>query len=179
MFRRSGADHPVSPPRSRAPLGAAVTAAAVQLVAALPAGAEGKLFDFNATLPVMAGQFLVLMVLLDKTWFSPVGKVLDDRDAKIRALLAGVQDNSSELTKMEEEGKALLADARSAAGELMNAAKSKAEAETAEELRQLKAKQDGEMATLQAQLQTDREQAQKDLQPKVQELAGEILAKLA
>ena len=35
------------------------------------------------------------------------------------------------------------------------------------------------MATLQAQLQTDREQAQKDPQAKVQELAGEILAKLA
>ena len=35
------------------------------------------------------------------------------------------------------------------------------------------------MATLQAQLEADREQAQKDLQPKVQELAGEILAKLA
>ena len=109
---------------------AAVTAAAVQLVAALPAGAEGKLFDFNATLPVMIGQFLILMVLLDKTWFSPVGKVLDDRDAKIRALLAGVQDNSSELSKLEEEGKTLLADARSAASELMEAAKSKAEAST-------------------------------------------------
>merc|ERR1719359_1316695 len=164
---------------SRAPLGAAVTAAAVQLVAALPAGAEGKLFDFNATLPVMIGQFLILMVLLDKTWFSPVGKVLDDRDAKIRALLAGVQDNSSELTKLEEEGKTLLADARSAASELMEAAKSKAEASTAEELTLLKTKQASEMSALMAQLETDREQAQKDLEPKVQELAGEILAKLA
>ena len=162
-----------------APLGAAVTAAAVQLVAALPAGAEGKLFDFNATLPVMIGQFLILMVLLDKTWFSPVGKVLDDRDAKIRALLAGVQDNSSELSKLEEEGKTLLADARSAASELMEAAKSKAEASTAEELTQLKTKQASEMSALMAQLETDREQAQKDLEPKVQELAGEILAKLA
>ena len=174
---------PRPPPRflrgSRAPLGAAVTAAAVQLVAALPAGAEGKLFDFNATLPVMAGQFLILMVLLDKTWFSPVGKVLDDRDAKIRSLLAGVQDNSEDLVKMEEEGKTLLADARSAAAELMNAAKSKAEAETAEDLRKLKAQQESDMTALQAQLETDREQAQKDLEPKVQELAGEILAKLA
>ena len=151
----------------------------MQLVAALPAGAEGKLFDFNATLPVMIGQFLILMVLLDKTWFSPVGKVLDDRDAKIRALLAGVQDNSSELTKLEEEGKTLLADARSAASELMEAAKSKAEASTAEELTLLKTKQASEMSALMAQLETDREQAQKDLEPKVQELAGEILAKLA
>ena len=55
---------------------------------ALPAHAEaGKIFDFNLTLPVMVGQFLLLMVFLDKFWFGPVGKVLDERDAKIRSLL--------------------------------------------------------------------------------------------
>jgi len=27
------------------------------------------------------------MVFLDKFWFTPVGKVLDERDAKIRSLL--------------------------------------------------------------------------------------------
>ncbi len=55
---------------------------------ALPAHAEaGKIFDFNLTLPVMVGQFLLLMVFLDKFWFGPVGKVLDERDAKIRTLL--------------------------------------------------------------------------------------------
>lgn len=55
---------------------------------ALPAHAEaGKIFDFNLTLPIMVGQFLLLMVFLDKFWFGPVGKVLDERDAKIRTLL--------------------------------------------------------------------------------------------
>jgi F-type H+-transporting ATPase subunit b len=44
----------------------------------------GKIFDFNLTLPIMAGQFLLLMVFLDKTWFTPVGKVLDSRDGELR-----------------------------------------------------------------------------------------------
>ena len=58
------------------------------MLLALPAHAEaGKIFDFNLTLPVMVGQFLLLMVFLDKFWFGPVGKVLDERDAKIRTLL--------------------------------------------------------------------------------------------
>merc|ERR1719265_2535699 len=55
----------------------------VNLFLVMPAQA-GKVFDFNATLPVMAAQFLLLMLFLDKTWFGPVGEVLDERDATIR-----------------------------------------------------------------------------------------------
>jgi F-type H+-transporting ATPase subunit b len=56
---------------------------------ALPslAGEPGQIFDFNLT--------LLLMVILDKTVFGPVGKALDDRDELIRSQLAAVGDNSS------------------------------------------------------------------------------------
>ena len=33
----------------------------------------------------MASEFLLLMVVLEKTWFTPVGKVLDERDGMIRS----------------------------------------------------------------------------------------------
>lgn len=64
---------------------------------ALPslAGEPGKIFDFNLTLPIIASEFLLLMVILDKTVFGPVGKALDDRDELIRSQLAAVGDNSS------------------------------------------------------------------------------------
>jgi len=39
--------------------------AVANLIAASPAMA-GEVFDFNLTLPIMAGQFLALMVFLDK-----------------------------------------------------------------------------------------------------------------
>ena len=53
--------------------------------------------DFNMTLPVMMGEFLLLMVFLDKVWFGPVGRVLDERDKELRGKLALVKDNGSEV----------------------------------------------------------------------------------
>ncbi len=47
----------------------AFATAVANVLMALPAAAEaGKLFDFNLTLPVMAGEILLLMVFLDKFW---------------------------------------------------------------------------------------------------------------
>ena len=61
----------------------AVIAAVTNALVAMPsmAGEPGKIFDFNLTLPIIATEFLLLMVILDKTIFGPVGKALDDRDA--------------------------------------------------------------------------------------------------
>lgn len=53
--------------------------------------------DFNLTLPIMMGEFLLLMVFLDKAWFGPVGAVLDARDKELRGKLALVKDNGSEV----------------------------------------------------------------------------------
>ena len=69
---------------------------------ALPsfAGEPSKIFDFNLTLPIIASEFLLLMVILDKTVFGPVGKALDDRDALIRSQLEAVGDNSTEVANL-------------------------------------------------------------------------------
>ncbi len=39
----------------------------------------------------MISEFLLLMIFLEKTWFTPVGKVLDDRDKLIRDKLGAVK----------------------------------------------------------------------------------------
>jgi F-type H+-transporting ATPase subunit b len=80
----------------------AVAGAAGNALLAAPAFAEaGKIFDFNLTLPLMAGQFLLLMVFLDKAWFSPVGALLDERDQSLRGKLALVKDNTSDVKKLQ------------------------------------------------------------------------------
>jgi hypothetical protein len=56
----------------------------------------------------MAGQFLLLMVFLDKFWFSPVGKVLDERDATIRNKLAAVKGNTGDVDKFAVEAQEIL-----------------------------------------------------------------------
>lgn len=40
-------------------------------------------------------------VFLDKTWFTPVGKLLSDRDEDLRKKLASVRDDSGELKSLQ------------------------------------------------------------------------------
>jgi F-type H+-transporting ATPase subunit b len=79
-----------------------LTGVAANALLALPsmAGEPGKIFDFNLTLPIIATEFLVLMVILDKVVFGPVGKVIDDRDESIRSKLATVGDNSAKVAEL-------------------------------------------------------------------------------
>ena len=156
-----------------------------QLLLALPALAEeaekepGKLFDFDLTLPIMAVQFLVLMVFLDKTWFSPVGKVLDDRDENLRNILSGVQDNTGDVKKMEDEASKVVADARTEAANLIADAKKSAETEGTEKLAVLKKKLDAQYEAASAQLVKEEEDARKALEPEIEKLAKQIVEKVA
>ena len=47
----------------------------------------GGLFDFNATLPLMALQIILLSVVLTFVFYKPVSKVIDDREAYINGNL--------------------------------------------------------------------------------------------
>lgn len=102
------------------------------LLAAPAFAGGGAIFDFGLTMPIMAGQFLLLMVYLDKGWFGPVGKVLDGRDEMIREKLASVGDNSKDIAKLENEASQILKDARAEAQGKINAARSEAQGKMAE-----------------------------------------------
>ena len=47
----------------------------------------GGLFDFNATLPVMAIQVLLLTIVLTFVYFKPISKVIDERETYINGNL--------------------------------------------------------------------------------------------
>jgi F-type H+-transporting ATPase subunit b len=42
------------------------------------------MFDFDATMPLMAVQFLLLAAVLNAIFYKPLTKALDDRDNYIR-----------------------------------------------------------------------------------------------
>jgi F-type H+-transporting ATPase subunit b len=70
---------------------------ATQLLA-MTEGAGG-LFDFNATLPLMAIQFVLLTVVLTFIFYKPVSKVLDERENYISGNLTLA---SEKLVKADE-----------------------------------------------------------------------------
>ena len=59
----------------------------------------GGLFDFNATLPLMAIQFTLLSVVLTFVFYKPVSKVIDDREEYINGNLTTA---SEKLIKADE-----------------------------------------------------------------------------
>lgn len=77
---------------------------ATQMLAA--AEGAGGLFDFNATLPLMAIQFVLLMVVLTFIFYKPVSKVLEDREEYISGNLTQASDKlikADELYKQYDE----------------------------------------------------------------------------
>jgi F-type H+-transporting ATPase subunit b len=66
----------------------------------------GGLFDFNATLPLMAIQFILLTVVLTFIFYKPVAKVIDDRETYINGNLTQASDKlikADELYKQYDE----------------------------------------------------------------------------
>ena len=67
-------------------------------ILAMTEGAGG-LFDFNATLPLMALQFILLTVVLTFIFYKPVAKHLEERETMISTNLS---DASEKLLKADE-----------------------------------------------------------------------------
>ena len=66
----------------------------------------GGLFDFNATLPLMAAQFILLTVVLTFILYKPVAKVIDERESYINGNLTTASDKlvkADELYKQYDE----------------------------------------------------------------------------
>jgi F-type H+-transporting ATPase subunit b len=139
---------------------------------------KGKIFDFNLTLPIIAVQFLLLMVALDNIWFKPVAKVMDARDEAIRSKLMGVRDNSGEIKKMQNEAEAILKAARIETTEALSKTKRETAAMLDEKLQESRARIENELATSLANLEEQKEETLKSLDKQVQTLSEEILSKV-
>jgi F-type H+-transporting ATPase subunit b len=155
--------------------------AAMNMMVAFPALAneeKGKIFDFNLTLPIIAVQFLLLMVALDNIWFKPVSKVMDDRDAMIRNKLMSVRDNSSELNALEKEAQQIIRQARIEITEQQNEHKKKLAEKLDAELQENRAKVEAELAAALADLEKQKEETLAGLESQVQALSEEIVKKV-
>ena len=102
---------------------------------ALTEGAGG-LFDFNATLPLMAIQFILLTVALTFVFYKPVAKVLDDRETYISTNLTSASEKlltADDLYKQyEEQLKTARVDAQSVIAQSEKEAKDAVAAEISE-----------------------------------------------
>ena len=81
---------------------------------------EGGLFDFDATLPLMAIQVVLLTFILNSLFFRPVGQVVEEREGYINTSRAEAKQKLLQVEKLEADLKAQLKAARQAAQKLIS-----------------------------------------------------------
>jgi len=149
---------------------------ATQLLA-MTEGAGG-LFDFNATLPLMAIQFILLMVVLTFVFYKPVSKVLDDRDAYISGNLSQASEKlitADELYKQYDEQ---LKVAKANAQSTIAGAEKEAKAVVAQEIDQARSDAAKLIEQTNKELEAQKTTALQQLESQVDELSQLIKEKL-
>jgi len=81
---------------------------------------EGGLFDFDATLPLMAVQVVLLTFILNALFFKPVGQVVEEREGYITTSRAEAKKKLAEVQSLEADLKNQLKEARQAAQKVIN-----------------------------------------------------------
>lgn len=136
------------------------------------------MFDFDATLPLMALQFLVLTVVLNAIFYKPMSKMLDDRDEYIRTTKLSAQERLAKAEKLAKEYEQKLGETRKQSQSVIAAAQ--ADAQKIGAAKVAEAQQEAQVAREKAgqEIEQQKQEAMRSLEQQVDALSGQILEKL-
>lgn len=121
------------------------------------------MFDFDATLPLMALQFLVLVAILNAVFFKPLMKAIDERSDYIRRNQVEAQERLSKAENLAKQYQTELAETRRQSQAVIAAAQADAQKVVA-----------AKIAEAQEQARLQREQAQRELDQQKQEVMSAL-----
>ncbi|CAN0888093.1 ATP synthase subunit b', chloroplastic, partial [Linum grandiflorum] len=139
---------------------------------------KAALFDFDLTLPIMVVQFLLLMVGLDKVYYTPLGKVMDERDAAIKEKLNSVKDTSTEVKQLEEQAAAIMRAARAEIAAALNKMKKETQVEVEAKIKEGRMKIEAELQEALAKLEQQKDETILALDAQIGALSEDIVKKV-
>jgi F-type H+-transporting ATPase subunit b len=139
---------------------------------------SGGLFDINATLPLMAIQFLILAAVLNKVFYKPLGDAIDERDGYVNSSIVSAKEQLSQAEKLASQYEQELAASRRQAQVIIAEAQTAAEEIAGKQV--LQAQQEAQTKKEQVQKEIDAEKASafEVLEGQVATLTQQMLAKL-
>ncbi len=138
----------------------------------------GGLFDIDATLPLMAIQFLILMAILNAIFYKPLGKAIDERDTYVRSTKANAQERLAKAEKLAAEYEQSLADTRREARGVIETAQAEAQKIAAENQAAAQSEAAAQREAVQQELDQQKSAALGQLEKQVDSLSDQILGKL-
>ena len=150
------------------------------LLLAVEAVAEegGGLFDINATLPLMAIQFLILAAVLNAVFYKPLGRAIDERDGYVRSNLAEAKERLAKANTLAEQYQQDLAESRKQAQAIIAEAQAEAQQIASQELATAQQEIQAQKEQVQKEIEAEKEAAFQTLEGQVQELTRQMLDKL-
>lgn len=139
---------------------------------------KGGLFDFNATLPLMALQFLALTVMLNLLFYKPIGNILDDREEYIRNSLTSASASLLKANELTKKYELELAESRKKAQSIIKNAQQEAQLIVSEKIKEAQKEAEQLLFNAYQELNTQKQQALKSLEVQVDFLSDQIRNKL-
>ncbi len=136
------------------------------------------MFDFDATLPLMAVQFLLLMVLLNAILFKPLTKVIEDRADLIRSSQTGAKEGIDQINAITAQYEKELADSRRQYQDIIAKAQAEAQKIAGDQVAAAQAEAVAQREQAQNELAQQKSAAMASLESQVGALSQEILNKL-
>jgi len=145
---------------------------------AVEKSAEGGLFDIDATLPLMALQFLLLVAILNVVFYKPLGKALDDRAQYIRNQTGQAQERKEKASAIALQYEQELKDVRRQSQGIIATAQAEAEKLVAAEVQKAQQEVQEKKEAAATKMAADKAQALASLEQQVDDLSHQIIAKL-
>ena len=138
----------------------------------------GGLFDFNATLPIMALQFIALTTILTFVYYKPVGTLLEERETLISNNLTNASERLLKADELYQQYDEQLKDARNKAQGIIQVAETEAKEIVASEIAQARKDAASLIDKTNRDLEAQKNLALEKLETQVDELSDLIKEKL-
>ncbi|HEY9695488.1 MAG TPA: F0F1 ATP synthase subunit B' [Oculatellaceae cyanobacterium] len=136
------------------------------------------MFDFDATLPLMAVQFLLLAAMLNVVFYKPLTKALDERDEYIRNNELGAKERLAKAEKLAREYEQQLGDTRRQSQALIANAQSEAQKIAAQKIGEAQQEAVAKREQAAREIEQQKQEALQSLEQQVDALSRQILEKI-
>jgi len=136
------------------------------------------MFDFDATLPLMAVQFILLMVVLNAILFKPLTKVIEDRSTLISNSQTGAKEGLEQVNAITQQYEKALIDSRRQYQNIIAKAQAEAQKTASEQIAAAQAEAVAARETATRELAAQKVSAMAELEKQVDSLSQEIVNKL-
>jgi F-type H+-transporting ATPase subunit b len=136
------------------------------------------MFDFDATLPFMALQFIVLAFLLNAIFYKPLNKVLDERADYIRNNQQDAKERLAKAQELTKQYEKQISDARRQSQDVIASAQADAKRIAVEQIADAQREAQRQKEAAAQEIEQQRQVAFSSLEQQVDGLSRQILEKL-